>query len=407
MVGAGLPDYGNVGITPVRVAVPSEDLVRDYNYRSPFNHATEQMYPGYYSVVLDGPVVTVELAAAGTHAGLHRYQYGAAPGPRTLLINVCNSVDNGNTCFDARVNVSVGADGNTVRVRTYLRHKGNLTGRNGRGIDVWVDLVVRGPAALAGAGVWQDGAVVPGATAGAAATSGSLGTYLYFGDAVIGAPDNSIVVEAGLSFVSEALAEANREAQVAARAFDAVVSDTTELWRTTLLGVLPSAAAPRTSDLVKLYTAVYRTQMSPTIFSETDGSYVGMDNAVHKVEPGHRYYSDLSLWDTFRTQNPWLVLTTPDVGLDIARSIVLMIEQGGDLPRWYGTPPMLHTHSVSGTQTNAGTERHTHMDSQATAGALTPRPWAQADCQRVHQLHVWRQCQHGAAGHVRQGPDRL
>ena len=336
MVGAGLPDYGSFGVTPVRVAVPTALLVRDYNYRSPFDHASELMFPGYYSVVLDGPAVTVELTAAGTHAGLHRYDFGGAAGARTLLLNVCHSVDRAQTCFDARVNVTV-VDG-AAHVRATLRHRGNLTGRNGRGIDIWSYLVVRGSgaAALAGWGVWQDGAVLEGASAGEAATSSSLGVYLYFGDTDVGAPDNSVTVEVGISFVSAAHAEANLAAQLDGRNFDAVLADTTELWRTTLQGTLESAAAPRASDLTKLYTALYRTFMSPTVFSESDGSYLGMDELVHRVEAGHRYYSDLSLWDTYRTQNPWLVLVRPDVALDIARSIVLMVEQGGDLPRWYG-----------------------------------------------------------------------
>ena len=84
-----------------------------------------------------------------------------------------------------------------------------------------------------------------------------------------------------------------------------------------------------------MYTSFYRTLMSPTVYSEADGSYLGMDEQVHFVAPGENYYSDMSLWDTFRTQNPWLVLIRPDVARDVAHSLFLMIEQGGNLPRWY------------------------------------------------------------------------
>ena len=332
MVGAGLPDYGSFGVMPVRVAVPTPVLVRDYNYRSPFNHSSEIMFPGYYSVVLDGPSVTAELTAAGTHAGAHRYDFSGGAGARTLLLNVCHSVDRADTCFDARVNITV-VDG-AAHIRATQRPRGNLSGRNGRGLDIWTYLVVRGSAALAGWGVWQDGAIRAGASSGEAATSGSLGAYLYFGDGAVGGPGNVVTVEAGISFVSAEHAQANLNAQLGQRTFDEAVADTTELWRTTLLGTLATAAAPRASDLTKLYTAVYRTYMSPTIFSEWDGTYIGMDNALHQVEPGHQYYSDLSLWDTYRTQNPWLVLVRPEVALDIARSIGLMVEHGGDLPRW-------------------------------------------------------------------------
>ena len=94
-------------------------------------------------------------------------------------------------------------------------------------------------------------------------------------------------------------------------------------------------ASSRDVDVVKMYTSFYRTLMSPTVYSEADGSYLGMDEQVHFVAPGEKYYSDMSLWDTFRTQNPWLVLTRPDVARDVAHSLVLMIEQGVNLPRWY------------------------------------------------------------------------
>ena len=87
--------------------------------------------------------------------------------------------------------------------------------------------------------------------------------------------------------------------------------------------------------MIKMYSNFYHTLMSPTTYSEWDGSYLGTDEQVHYVAPGENYYSDMSLWDTYRTQNPWLVLLRPDVARDVANSLVLMIEQGVNLPQWY------------------------------------------------------------------------
>ena len=83
-----------------------------------------------------------------------------------------------------------------------------------------------------------------------------------------------------------------------------------------------------------MYTSLYRTLMSPTIYNEWDGAYMGMDDVVHYVTPGENYFSDMSLWDSYRTQHPWLVLIRPDVARDVVRSLVLMIQQFGSLPRW-------------------------------------------------------------------------
>ena len=41
-----------------------------------------------------------------------------------------------------------------------------------------------------------------------------------------------------------------------------------------------------------------------------------------------------SLWDTYRTLHPLLMLLVPDEHSDMAQSLVRMAEQWGGLPRW-------------------------------------------------------------------------
>jgi putative alpha-1,2-mannosidase len=109
--------------------------------------------------------------------------------------------------------------------------------------------------------------------------------------------------------------------------------------------------------------------MSPTKYSEpVDGAYVGLDQNVHYPSPAadagngngngnsddggdsvrdggssmkkqhtrtHAYYSDLSLWDTFRTTLPWQLLTRRDVSANILWSLEQMTTaQEGVFPRW-------------------------------------------------------------------------
>jgi putative alpha-1,2-mannosidase len=88
-------------------------------------------------------------------------------------------------------------------------------------------------------------------------------------------------------------------------------------------------------DLIKFYSSYYRTLTSPTIFNENDGSYLGFDNKIHKLDASQSFFlTDMSIWDTHRTQFPWLTLIRPDISLDIVKSLILMYQQGGDLPRW-------------------------------------------------------------------------
>jgi len=84
------------------------------------------------------------------------------------------------------------------------------------------------------------------------------------------------------------------------RSFDAVLADTTQLWVDTLAGTAVVESSNEI-DLIKFYTSLYRTYMSPTNYAEIDGSYLGKDDLVHTIEPGRQYYSDLSLWVPKRT----------------------------------------------------------------------------------------------------------
>jgi putative alpha-1,2-mannosidase len=91
------------------------------------------------------------------------------------------------------------------------------------------------------------------------------------------------------------------------------------------------------------YSSHYRTLLSPTQYTEASSEYLGMDRALHNAkteraaagmvslfgEASLEYYSDLSLWDTFRTQHPWLLLSRPDVAIGVMRSMGEMSKHAG------------------------------------------------------------------------------
>lgn len=49
MVGAGVEDYGHIGVMVTREVSP--ETVRGYGYRSKFNHKNETAYPGDVSTM--------------------------------------------------------------------------------------------------------------------------------------------------------------------------------------------------------------------------------------------------------------------------------------------------------------------------------------------------------------------
>lgn len=88
MMGAGVEDYGTIGIMPVR-EVSNKTIL---NYRSSFNHKTEYALPGYYTVHLDTHRVSAELTVAGHWTGLHRYSF-EGDGERYTLVDALHALN--------------------------------------------------------------------------------------------------------------------------------------------------------------------------------------------------------------------------------------------------------------------------------------------------------------------------
>eukprot|EP00004_Rigifila_ramosa_P011900 TRINITY_DN2549_c0_g1_i1.p1 TRINITY_DN2549_c0_g1~~TRINITY_DN2549_c0_g1_i1.p1 ORF type:complete len:761 (+),score=153.82 TRINITY_DN2549_c0_g1_i1:22-2304(+) len=327
-VGGGVADYGNIGIMPVSVPV-SDSLITRYAYRSAFSKSTEVMYPGYYGVFLETPAVQADLTVAGTHAGRHRYTYSQGA-IQNILVDVCHTVKAG-ACRLAEVQVDV----ENQEITGFVLNGGALTGRSPIG-GVYIYFaakILRGDSqGWTNFGVWENGVVENGRQNGTTTTT-SLGAFVSFGSAGASLPSQQIHVEIGISLVSVDLARQNREIEIAQRDFDTMHTDAVNLWEDAL-GVVEIVGGSQENQ-EKFYTALYRTMMSPTDYSESDGSYPAINKQVSRLPVNQKaYYSDLSIWDTFRTQNPWLLFILPEVGVDVCRSLVLMYQEGGDLPRW-------------------------------------------------------------------------
>ena len=81
---------------------------------------------------------------------------------------------------------------------------------------------------------------------------------------------------------------------------------------------------------------LYLSFCAPSTYSDADGHYLGFDGAVHGASvPGGAFVSDLSLWDTHRSQAVWHALAAPRALADAAGSLLDMTAQGSmGMPRW-------------------------------------------------------------------------
>jgi predicted alpha-1,2-mannosidase len=144
--------------------------------------------------------------------------------------------------------------------------------------------------------------------------------------------DHTVIgLKMGISYVSAENARENLETEAGNNTFDEMIAKAIEAWEDKLS--LVRIKSDNTEQKKIFYTALYHSLQMPTLFTDVNGDYRGFDKEVHKAE-GFRYYTDLSLWDTYRTVHPLLTLILPNDQLDMVRSLVKMCEQGGVLPRW-------------------------------------------------------------------------
>jgi predicted alpha-1,2-mannosidase len=320
MNGVGIVDYGAVAVMPLTGM--SAARIPRAGHTATFSKDSELASPGYYAVTLDGatatePSIRVELTATD-HVALHRWTW-AAGADAVALFDIGHTF--GVTGDVTIVDGSVTVDATAGEVYGFASLMGGYSGRNG-GLPVY--FVARFSQPITRHGVWKAGVLVEGEDA---RVGGDTGAYVGF-DVTSGAP-----VEAALaiSFVDVAHARGNLDAEQAAIDFDATRTETEAVWEASLSRVEIEGRSE--SDFRRFYTALYHTQLMPTLMTDVDGSYVGMDRAVH-VATGFRYYSDFSLWDTFRTEHPLLALLYPEVQTDLLKSLAQMAIDGGYIDTW-------------------------------------------------------------------------
>jgi predicted alpha-1,2-mannosidase len=393
LVGAGIPDWGNFGVQAFRAPVTNATIqttATQPKYKTRFSHSNETAAVGYYSVFLEDPEAFAELTVGGTHSGVHRYTFEPSATGNTndcvIIFDPAHSSSDGSAPVRiASVNVTLANGGQTVVIQSALNMQGGLSGRGNGGVPIFFYGEVEATAALNGVGLWQNGALSPSYPASsfpaggvnASTTIGNVGAYLMFPPATSTTGPVVVTLRAGISFVDVAGARKNLYSQQTAPSagiattslrkqkrgkkrqskaitaattianwlsFEALRAQTVTEWEEALGRVQVSLPADEPAvnasvSLTVFYTGLYHALFAPTIYSEADGRYAGMDGNIHSLSAsdmanGVNYRSDMSIWDIYRTQAPLMNLVRPEAANDIQRSLLLMYQQGGRLPRW-------------------------------------------------------------------------
>lgn len=318
--GTGVAEGGLFRVVPLTGR--ATDAHRRGRKRAAFTHAGERAHPGDYAVALPLERVLVELTAT-TRVGVHRYTF--EPGrAAALLLHASSALGARGRTRDPEVRL-LPATGELEGSCVLLD---GFSGRQG-GVRAYFAARVDPPPAAWG--TWIDAQVAPGGLHALGPGEGrSVGAELSWP----AAPGRrAVTLTLALSFVSAANARLNLAAEAPpGTTFDDVRDRATRAWEDALgrARVTGGTAERRTI----FATSLYRSQQMPTTWSDVNGEFTGFDGRTH-VAHGWTYYTNLSLWDTFRTQHPLLALIAPDVQQDVVRSLVEMARHGnGYLPRW-------------------------------------------------------------------------
>ena len=147
------------------------------------------------------------------------------------------------------------------------------------------------------------------------------------------APGATVQMKAALSYVSTINAQDNLAQENPGWDFDAVRRSAAAAWERRLSAVQVEGGSR--SDRVKLYTALYHMDWGPTVFSDANGQYPGMDGQVRQTVRGQAaQYSNFSAWDSYRSQIPLQALLAPAEASDMAQSLLNDAQQCGSFPNW-------------------------------------------------------------------------
>ena len=313
LVGTGAYEGGLFRVVP-SIGEKSQKNYSDGHY-SEFSHKDEVAFPGYYAVKLPEQGILAELTASA-RVGVHRYTFSKDEIPH-ILIDVSNGLGHARST-DGEVNIYPENHEITGTIKTF----GSFSGRYG-GLKAY--FLARFSQPFTGYDLWCGEKIFKNQTN---VTGDKVGADLSFNKA---GKDQVVELRLGISYVSIENARANLDAEAGTVAFDTIVSSTRQLWEDKLATIKIEGATDDQKHI--FYTGLYHSLQMPTIFNDVNGDYLGFDKKIHQTS-GFNYYTDLSLWDTFRTIHPLFTLITPVEQRDMMVSLVKMCEQGGVLPRW-------------------------------------------------------------------------
>ncbi|WP_255518203.1 GH92 family glycosyl hydrolase [Fulvivirga sp. M361] len=262
-------------------------------YGSKFSHSTESSAPGFYEVLLEDDNIRVKLTST-LRAGFHHYQYASGM-DRKVLFDLGKANQHVLNWTVERVGPNALQGFQEVPGETIYFYA--LLDKHITEIDLYAE----------------------------GTTDGS--TVISIEDGV----NDPVSMKIGLSFVSMSNARQNLEHELFHKTFEEVRDEATRQWEQLLSRIQVSGGTRKQTEL--FYSSLYRAFLWPVLRSDINGEYRDVKGEIQNK--GFRYYTKPSLWDTFRNKLVLLSILSPDVTVDVIKSLHDIGGNTGFIPTFF------------------------------------------------------------------------
>ena len=253
---------------------------------STFSHANEKASPGYYEVLLDKCGGIQVKLAAGQRSAIHEYSFKNSLASITIDLTHRDPLEDYNIQFN--------------RNSAWGYRSSNSWARHQK-VYFYIEF---------------------SKSAYQADNFGKKATLFF--------PGKDITLRVGISSVSWENAKENLMSDCP-KSLKALKKSTEKAWNAYLSKL--ECPYKDKEHKTRFYTALYHTAIHPTLYSDVNGEYRGMDGKVHKTDGWDRY-TVFSLWDTFRGLHPLLMEIEPERSVDFIKSMLSIYDEAGKLPVW-------------------------------------------------------------------------
>ena len=307
-------DYGSVTITPqfgnLRTA--------EGNTGCHFNHSDETAQANYYSVMLEEQHIRAEMTGRSRTA-IFRFTYKER-GRAYIVVSSNSDEGQGTVKCDKARNAIYGQN----PVHKIYQGKGESAG-----FSSW--FIVQFPKTPVDCGEFNQGG--------------------WFAFDV--SENDTLVVKTSSSFCDLNGAQQNMDEEIPHWDFNRTLTETTNDWNRHLGMIEVDTGNQKDKEI--FYTALWHASLLPRCISDVGGRRPRFDNGSQPstllVKSSHPFFTDFSLWDTYRALHPLLNIISPGKNGQMMQSLVDMYSEGGWLPIfpcWNSyTCAMIGDHAIS------------------------------------------------------------